>query len=112
MSENHTPGPWETRHRKGADSMYRTEVFSDQHGGIATCEWTVKHCGNGVEKTYRAANARLIAAAPELLDELAYLIEVAEGAMRESNRDGGEYDIAEMLKGPRAVISKATGTKA
>lgn len=61
-----TPGPWEREHRKGADGLYRTEVFSKQYGGIATCDWTPKHCGNGVTETCRRANARLIAAAPEM----------------------------------------------
>jgi hypothetical protein len=68
--DKHTPGPWETKHRKGSDAMYRTEIFSEQHGGIATCEWTPKHCGNGVTETYREANAHLISAAPELLAAL------------------------------------------
>ena len=63
----HTPGPWKQAHRQGADGMYRTEVFSEEHGGIATCDWTPKHCGNGVTGTYREGNAALIAAAPDLL---------------------------------------------
>lgn len=70
MSAKHTPGPWIAQHRAGADGNYRTEIFSPTHGGIATCEWTPKHCGNGVTATYREANACLIAAAPDLLAAL------------------------------------------
>ena len=66
----HTPGPWEAKHRAGHDNQYRTEIFSAEHGGIATCAWTPKNCGNGVTGTYREANARLIAAAPDLLEAL------------------------------------------
>ena len=68
-----TPGPWKAEHRKSADGMYNTEVFSEQHGVIAICYWTPKYCANGVVKTYREANARLIALAPELYDMLSKL---------------------------------------
>jgi hypothetical protein len=74
----HTPGPWNATHRKGSDGMYRTEVYSAQHGGIATCDWTPKHCGNGVTETYREANAQLIAAAPDMLNALRSLLRHAE----------------------------------
>ncbi len=56
-----TPGPWKSKHRAGNDAMYRTEIYSDTHGGIATCDWTPKNLGNGVTETYREANAQLIA---------------------------------------------------
>jgi len=62
-----TPGPWEAEHRKGANGMYRTEVFSKQHKVIAICAWTPKYCGNGVVKTYREANAEFITLAREAL---------------------------------------------
>ena len=58
--------------------MYRTEVYSAQHGGIATCKWTPKNCGNGVTETYREANAQLIAAAPDLLNALRSLLRHTE----------------------------------
>jgi len=66
----HTPGPWVTKHRKGDGAYCHTEVYSDLHGGIATCDWTPENLGNGVTGTYREANARLIAAAPDLLAAL------------------------------------------
>lgn len=68
MNAQHTPGPWQAKHRAGKDGMFRTEIFSSEFGGIATCNWTPKNCGNGVTGTYREANARLIAAAPDLLE--------------------------------------------
>jgi hypothetical protein len=51
----------------------------------------------------------MFAAAPKLLEELQSLVELAESAMRAANRDGGEYDIAELLKEPRAAIAAANG---
>lgn len=70
MEAKHTPGPWNAKHREGGDGMYRTEIYSAQYGGIATCEWTENNCGNGVTTTYREANANLIAHAPDLLRSL------------------------------------------
>lgn len=98
METKHTPGPWEFSHREGQDKMYRTEVFSEEYGGIATCDWTVKQCGNGVISTYREANARLIAAAPELLD-----------ALIELDDCGGEIPSWSTRDKVRAAIAKATG---
>ena len=103
MTAQHTPGPWFHAHRKGNDAMFRTEVFSEQHGGIATCDWTPKHCGNGVTATYREANARLIAAAPDLLDAL---IELNSVSAR-----GFLYDDPARVKA-RTAIAKATGSEA
>jgi hypothetical protein len=70
LLEQATPGPWEAAHRKCVDAMYRTEVYSEQHGVIATVHWTPKECGNGVTETYRQANAALIAALRNAAEEL------------------------------------------
>lgn len=89
---NYTPGPWEQAHRKGDDKMYRTQVFSEKYGTIATLAWTPQDFGNGVIGTYREANARLIASAPELLEackvalEREYL-EVELSSIRARERD-------------------------
>ena len=107
MTDQHTPGPWHYSHREGADGMYRTMVFSEQHGGIATCDWTPKHCGNGVTATYREANARLISAAPDLLavafDYLEVLGEI------DGPCECGEPECRTTRL--RAAIAKATGSQ-
>jgi hypothetical protein len=104
MSEaKHTPGPWCAKHREGADGMYRTEVYSEQHGGIATCEWTPKNCGNGVTATYREANARLIAAAPELLA-------FAQEFLADYQSEDGMGSMKYYANLARVAIAKATGS--
>ena len=98
----HTPGPWEQAHRKGADGMFNTEVFSAQHGLIATCAWTPKPTVNGVTETYRTDNARLIAAAPDLL--------VALIDLRRRFAGINHLDfIADWLAEADAAIARATG---
>lgn len=82
--------------------MYRTEIYSQQYGGIATCEWTPNNCGNGVTKTYREPNAKLMAAAPELLEAL----KEADIALEDAP-DSMTKTIAR--KKLRAAIAKAEG---
>jgi hypothetical protein len=81
MKTKHTPGLWLQKHREGSDGMYRTEIYSEEYGGIATCEWTKNNHGDGVVSTFREANARLMTAAPELLEALIKLVPIAEKMM-------------------------------
>jgi hypothetical protein len=94
----HTPGPWGFKHRAGSDGDYRTEVFSAKYGGIATCDWTIKNCGNGVTGTYREANARLIAAAPDLLAACIAMLAERTGAAQ----------LSDACQIAREAITKAT----
>ena len=55
------------------------------------------------------ANARLIAAAPELLEALEDMVALAADAMRAAQRDGCEYAIEAELSSARAAIAKAKG---
>ena len=95
---SHTPGPWE-RHETGAivgPKLDDKPVWL--RPVIARFETGVKE-----------ADARLIAAAPELLEALEDLVELAKCAMQTANGDIGEYDINEELKQARAAIAKARG---
>jgi len=85
MSEQkHTPGPWESGN--GTTSIYGSDGKE-----VARRIW------HGPQDDERSlANARLIAAAPELLAALQYLCEV-------SHTDPRGFDAA------RAAIAKATG---
>jgi hypothetical protein len=58
-----------------------------------------------------AANARLIAAAPDLADALEGLVRLALGAMQDANRDGCEYQIDAELAAARAALALAKGER-
>lgn len=47
--------------------MYQTQVFCARGETIASLAWYPKPTVNGVTETYREGNARLMAAAPDLL---------------------------------------------
>ena len=107
----YTPGPWKAAHRRGHDGGYNTEVFSEPHGLIATCAWTPKPCGKGVTETYRSANARVIAAAPDLLAALTALHAVCLSCDAEDPNavapDEATYTAA--MDAAEAAIAAATG---
>jgi len=90
MSIKHTPAPWEAH--TGED--YTVVMLPDE----CTDNASIAVYGSNDE-----ANARLIAAAPELLEAL----KKAEEAIREiAEENDGDYELADEL---RAVIAKATG---
>ena len=92
MNAKHTPGPW-TAHPA-------THRISDRDGVIVT-------------QSFSAADARLIAAAPDLLAALRALVEVAEGYEKsdtEAAEDSGEEPyVAPRIKAARSAIARATG---
>lgn len=87
----HTPGPWEVAY---LDENGQS-VVKGEHTEIATC-W--HHCVGSIEAQMHA-NARLIAAAPDLLEAL---IEAAETLER------CRYSEQAMAQKCRDVIAKAT----
>jgi hypothetical protein len=108
MNTKHTPGPWRISNGNFANLI---EGYSGRHHG----EWddgfravaSAQHCeptGNYVNERENAeANARLIAAAPELLEACSLLLE----ALRSSNVSNGLIRSAE--DAARAAIAKARG---
>lgn len=119
MKAEHTKGPWVGIE----DGKYRETPWildhEDDHG--ATWVPITNSAGRTIalvvnDDTQRPlkvhereteANARLIAAAPELLEALEDLARLAEAAMLEANRDW--YDIDLELADARAAIRKARG---
>lgn len=86
MSQNkHTPGPWE--HVGDGDVMAPFD---------ATDKWYVAIAYDGLPDGQHEANARLIAAAPDLLESLEAVIKVAD-------RDTDVFNRA------KAAIAKARG---
>ena len=87
MSEaKHTPGPWHAVIAGGVQPVIGGPLI------------TSAHTKSGMLPNYEA-NARLIAAAPELLEAL-------RGVVRVADRSTIEFDAA------RAAIAKATGESA
>jgi hypothetical protein len=67
MTDKHTPGPWKV----AGDDINGQAIVRGEHVEIATC-W--HHCLGSLEIQMRA-NARLIAAAPEMWDLIVELFE-------------------------------------
>ena len=103
----HTPGPWIAQqtayegHASGAWYILAPKGPDARSPSVA-------HVKQSTIQPMEA-NARLIAAAPAMLEALEDLVSLAEHAMRDANRDGGEYDIAEDLKAARAALRAAKG---
>jgi hypothetical protein len=126
MTNKFTPGPWQV-HEKPAGPTgpreYGRHVTAE--GGLTICSVTYQRpisvAGKGVE-VERIANARLIAAAPELLealDEISHQCPNVDPAILESARYCGnsddfakaqsDADLSTIGDIARAAILKATG---
>jgi len=113
MEHKHTAGPWGWSHRETANGNYSTQVYDEKGKEIADIAW-YPVTQNNITITSREANARLIAAAPELLEALQAAVEC--GMVPTSTvKDGGankyarQVQVADMI---RAAIARATGTTA
>lgn len=106
MNTKHTPGPWIIATLKGRTDPYAPVTFSIAHTGFAKAE--------------TEANARLIAAAPDLLALLNELQAAAgdvyaecEAAGEAHNKGGEEYGtfkrMRETTDAAHAAIARATG---
>ena len=96
MSNKHTPGPWTiTVYPPDDDDAEDLCAYIDGNGTH------VSHCmpPDGANKELRDANARLIAAAPELLEALKLIASAENSAL----------DLAYCKGIARAAITKATG---
>ena len=93
----HTPGPWEITEDDYGDEHW---FGGDGNGQIQVNEWVNGGCKKHPEMWGKLqAEARLIAAAPEMLEAL-------KDAVRDSESPGQWLDEA------RAAIAKATGEQA
>jgi hypothetical protein len=106
MSTQHTPGPWLTD---------RNNVHTGQIATIHHClnnswveVWTDKWAQTGLGEEEQEANARLIAAAPELLEALTECMADADGYEQRT----GKKLVGSWPAKARAAIIKATGGEA
>lgn len=88
---NHTPGPWDAVAFRGCNPTEKYAI------GPTVLERTAD--------AYGEANARLISASPELLEELSESTDMLERILE--SKDWGA--IEEQIRDNRAAIAKATG---
>jgi hypothetical protein len=91
----HTPGPWKAQPREGIEGQWEV---------VSTCEteWLIAAAAPHIDGDPDEANARLIAAAPELLEALLGLRLYVDPMM------GGE-EVDNAIRAANAAIAKATG---
>ena len=101
---NHTPGPWEIW--SGANTHCFDGIIRSPHSpnAIAFVDADVTEIDDDVVRIDPSPNARLIAAAPELLEALRNCIEFIEDAQIVEAQWHWEP-----VKQARAAIAKATG---
>lgn len=92
--QQHTPGPWAYIVPDG-HVVRHPQIYSD-FGPVANATWLGENKLDQLK-----ANARLIAAAPDLLEALGEIVSAADG-------DGWSQLDADLRKA-RAAIAKATG---
>ena len=95
MSARHTPGPWFA-------VGYQVEIESDTVADICTTNANLFGQGGLHDDARAMANARLIAAAPDMLE----MLEVARDSLEVSNYEGEEDEV---LAAIRAAIADAKG---
>lgn len=103
METKHTPGPWAVYQSRGNS---RLRVMSD---AVPYDVATMNHAGG---EEAEAANAALIAAAPELLESLRGLVATLESARDEKQLTAPRFvqcQLREEVKRASAAISKAEG---
>lgn len=95
MSAKHTPGPWTTGNGAWASRVMAPSRYEAKPTDIG------QFSGNGREED--EANAKLAAAAPELLEAL----EGVEPYLEEDPDDDGDYN--ERVRAVRAAITRSKG---
>jgi hypothetical protein len=112
LKDEHTPGPW--RREKYRDSEnYSLTIVADNPYGDKWGTWAVAHAhGWGGDDHHQSeANARLIAAAPDLLEAcermLPFLVEFCN--LYPAHSDQVAVPRAFALGNARAAIAKAQG---
>lgn len=112
MKKEFTPGEWFQSHRQipnDPDGMYATQVYTEDGETICSLDWCPKPKQKGIHDgqpvmitgTYREANAKLIASAPDLLE--------ASIKMSEAISTGNNHLLSEANLEMKTAIKKAIG---
>lgn len=108
MNENnakHTPGPW--THRQAYTTGEPVEQVIQRGTEVLS---SVHDLGND-RRDEHDANARLIAAAPELLEALETIADVPLKGEEGAGRGLDRHDASGFIRIARAAIAKATGER-
>ena len=106
MSAAHTPGPWTVNSHPNHQMACIHGPYTVA-GGFSANIATLKYDDDSEDEERAAANAHLIAAAPELLTALKAMIAPMEGM----DADKFIPETAARLKAARLAIAKAEGAK-
>jgi hypothetical protein len=105
----HTPGPWKVDDREDRDDLYISTVKELGRGQWSRFASVVRGWPE-MEDADGTANARLIAAAPDLLDALERMVSAGSAAAASPlDPQGRLADVMAELKQARAAIKKAKG---
>jgi hypothetical protein len=113
MSE-FTKGPWIQSHRKLGNGNYSTQVYTEDGETICTLHWYPKpkgidEYGRHIIGTYREANARLIAAAPDMYEALRELVNSECSFFNSAIESDHLFDFIEWRDRAILALRKATG---
>ena len=98
MKTKHTPGPWHVGRRFSGGAVYAEK-------GEEICAFS-----DLIDPVESLANKRLIAAAPDLLDALAWALKnLEEVAIPLANKHGRVTSMTECVVQARAALAKAEG---
>ena len=101
-----TKGEWTQSHRRKDNGFYSTEVYTKENPSevICTIQWYPNREVKGITSTYREPNAKLIAAAPLLLEALQELIDPLTGLTLDSINHHMGADVSDKIE---QAINKA-----
>ena len=104
----HTPGPWTDK----AIDESQWGVYDSRGWSVAQAH-QIKVLSADIKQAERTANARLIAAAPDLLEALMAMVEGDSEAIEDANMMGIPFpdEMLKQFKAARAAIAKATGVQ-
>jgi hypothetical protein len=100
MTDKHTPGPWKV----AGDDINGQAIVRGEHVEIATC-W--HHCLGSLEIQMRA-NARLIAASPEMWD---LIVELFEDPKLSLIIGGNPNQVSALMERADKLRAKVRGTQ-
>jgi len=101
MTTQHTSGPWVATERHGYREILGPRECADWFGTKET--WAVAYCDTDRDEAEQDANARLIAAAPALLEALESVLQAKRDI--ETHVKGGQ--MSAMLTDPKELRARA-----